>query len=64
MLRSAFHAAMNDLAFIAEARRQHLEIAEVDGARVAKIVAGAYALPPDIVKAATEAMNEAATRSE
>jgi tripartite-type tricarboxylate transporter receptor subunit TctC len=61
-LRSAFHAAMNDLAFIAEARRQHLETAEVVGARVAKIVTGAYTLPPDIVKAATEAMNEAAAR--
>src|SRR5262245_4178653 len=35
-LRSAFHAAMNDAGFLAEARRQHLQIAEVDGTRVAK----------------------------
>jgi tripartite-type tricarboxylate transporter receptor subunit TctC len=60
-LRRAFHATMNDPAFIAEARRQHLEVAEVDAARLAKIVADAYALPPDIVKAAVEAMNVATT---
>jgi tripartite-type tricarboxylate transporter receptor subunit TctC len=60
-LRRAFHATMNDPSFIAEARRQHLEIVEVDGARLAKIVADAYALPSDIVKAAVEAMNVATT---
>jgi tripartite-type tricarboxylate transporter receptor subunit TctC len=63
-LRSAFHAAMNDAGFIAEARRQHLQIAEVDGTRVAQVLSSAYALPPDIVKAATEAMNIAAARGE
>jgi tripartite-type tricarboxylate transporter receptor subunit TctC len=62
VLRAAFHAAMNDLGFIAEARRQHIEIEEVTGDRVAEIVAGAYALPPDIVKAATEAMNVTGAR--
>ena len=55
---------MNDAGFIAEARRQHLQIAEVDGTRVAKTVSGAYALPADIVKAATEAMNVAAAHGE
>jgi hypothetical protein len=52
---------MNDAGFIAEARRQHLEVAEVDGARLAKIVADAYALPADIVKAAVEAMSVTTT---
>jgi tripartite-type tricarboxylate transporter receptor subunit TctC len=60
-LRRAFHATMNDAGFIAEARRHHLEVAEVDGARLAKIVADAYALPADIVKAAVEAMSVATT---
>src|SRR5262249_45296389 len=60
-LRRSFHATVNDPSFIAEAQRQHLEIAEVDGARLAKIVADAYALPPDIVKAAVGAMNVATT---
>jgi len=58
-LRTAVSAAIRDPAFIAEASRQHLEIEEVTGERVAKIVAGAYALPPDIVKAATETMSGA-----
>ena len=63
-LRTAFHAAMSDPGFIAEAKKQHIEIKEVDGDDVAKIVADAYALPPDIVRAATEAMNVADARGE
>ena len=63
VLRSAFHAAMNDPGFIAEAKKQHLEIAEVAGDRVAKTIADAYALPPDIVKAATEAMSVTGARA-
>jgi tripartite-type tricarboxylate transporter receptor subunit TctC len=63
VLRSAFHAAMNDPGFIAEAKKQHLEIAEVAGDRVAKTIADAYALPPDIVRAATEAMSVTGTRT-
>jgi tripartite-type tricarboxylate transporter receptor subunit TctC len=64
VLRSAFHAAMNDPGFIAEAKKQHLEIAEVAGDGVAKTIADAYALPPDIVRAATEAMNVTGTRAD
>ncbi|MBO0712722.1 MAG: hypothetical protein J2P47_15735, partial [Acetobacteraceae bacterium] len=56
-LRAAFHAAMNDPGFIAEAKRQHLEIDEVAGERVAAIVAATFALPPDIAKDASEAMS-------
>jgi tripartite-type tricarboxylate transporter receptor subunit TctC len=61
-LRTAFHAAVNDPGFIAEARKQHLEVEEVAGGRVAEIVAAAYALPPDIVRAASEAMNVTGAR--
>ena len=64
VLRTAFHAAMNDPGFIAEAKKQHIEIQEVDGDHVAKIIADAYVLPADIVRAATEAMNVAGTGSE
>jgi len=53
-LRTAFHAAMNDPGFIAEAGRQHLHIQEVDGTAVEKILARAYALPPDVVKAVND----------
>jgi tripartite-type tricarboxylate transporter receptor subunit TctC len=55
-LRAAFHETMNDPAFIAEAERQHLEIAEVSGEKVADLLKAAYALPPDVVKAANESM--------
>jgi tripartite-type tricarboxylate transporter receptor subunit TctC len=55
-LRKAFHETMVDPAFIAEAERQHLEIQEVDGDRIAALLQSAYALPPDVVKAANEAM--------
>ena len=56
-LRAAFHAAMNDAGFVAEAKRQHLDIDEVAGERVAAIIAAAYALPEEVVKAANDAMN-------
>ena len=56
-LRTAFHAAMHDLGFIAQAEKQQLEIGEVTGAEVAQVVADAFAMPPDIAKAATEAMS-------
>jgi tripartite-type tricarboxylate transporter receptor subunit TctC len=55
-LRKAFHDTMNDGAFIAEAERQHLEIQEVDGDKLARLLQSAYALPPEVVKAANEAM--------
>lgn len=55
-LRKAFHETMNDPAFIAEADRQHLEIQDVDGEKVAALLKSAYQLPPDVVKAANEAM--------
>jgi tripartite-type tricarboxylate transporter receptor subunit TctC len=55
-LRQAFHETMIDPAFIAEAERQHLEIQEVDGDKVAGLLRGAYTLSPDVVKAANEAM--------
>jgi len=55
-LHKAFHETMIDPAFIAEAERQHLEIQEVDGDRIATLLKTGFALPPDVVKAANEAM--------
>jgi tripartite-type tricarboxylate transporter receptor subunit TctC len=55
-LRTAFHETMIDPAFIAEAERQHLEIKEVSGDKVADILKSAYSLSPEVVKAANEAM--------
>ncbi len=56
-LRAAFHATMNDPAFLEEAKRQKLETEEVSGERLQKILQDAFRLPADVVKAANEAMN-------
>jgi tripartite-type tricarboxylate transporter receptor subunit TctC len=55
-LRQAFHAAMNDPGFIAQAEKEGLEIRDISGARVAQILDDAFAMPPDIAKAAQGAM--------
>src|SRR5215469_18085068 len=55
-LRAAFHAAMNDPAFLADAKKQRLEVKEISGDKVAQLLTNAYAMPPDVVKAANEAM--------
>ncbi len=55
-LRAAFHAAMNDPAFIAQAEKENLEIGEVSGPDVAQILNDAFALPPDVPQAVAAAM--------
>ncbi len=55
-LRAAFHATMNDPGFLEEAKRQRLEIKELAGDKVAQIIGDAYALSPDIIQAASEAV--------
>jgi tripartite-type tricarboxylate transporter receptor subunit TctC len=64
LLRAAFHAAVNDSRFVAEAKRQHLEIEEVSGEHVAEIVAAAYAVPADVVQAAVAALHVTGARGE
>ena len=56
-LKAAFHETMNDPAFLAEAKRQKLETEEVSGDRLAQIMQDSFKLPPDVIKAANEAMN-------
>jgi hypothetical protein len=51
---------MNDPGFIAEARKQHLDILEVDGEGVLKIIEHSYSQPPEVVKSLNEAMGVAA----
>ncbi len=63
-LRAAFHAAMNDPGFIATAAKEHLEIEEIPGERVTKIVHDTFAMPADIAKAAADAMKMAGTGSD
>jgi tripartite-type tricarboxylate transporter receptor subunit TctC len=57
VLRTAFHAAMIDPQFVADAKKQHLEIKEISGDRIAEILNTSFAVPPEVVKAANDAMN-------
>lgn len=56
ILRKAFDAAVADPAFLAEAKRQSLEVDPVSGEEVAQTVREAYDLPKDVVTAAKKAM--------
>ena len=60
-LRAAFHAAITDPAFIADAERIKIEINEVDSNAVVEIIEAAYAMPPEVVQAANDAMNLSGT---
>ena len=63
-LREAFHKAMTDPAFLADAEKINIEIGEVPGAKLQAILDEAFSMPPDIVKAANEAMNLTGTSGE
>ncbi|HEX3486700.1 MAG TPA: tripartite tricarboxylate transporter substrate-binding protein [Micropepsaceae bacterium] len=63
-LKAAFHAAMADPAFLADAKKQRIEVKEVSGEKVAQLLATAFGMPPDVVKAANEAMGGAAGRGD
>jgi tripartite-type tricarboxylate transporter receptor subunit TctC len=51
-LRSAFAATMKDADFLAEAQRLQLEIDPLGGEAIARLLAGAYAAPREIVERA------------
>ena len=55
-LRTAFASAFKDPAFSEEAARARIDIDYVAGEEVARIVSRAYALPPEIVEAAKQAI--------
>jgi tripartite-type tricarboxylate transporter receptor subunit TctC len=55
-LRAAFDATMNDPAFLAEAKRQELEVRPISGAQAQVLIKEIYATPPDIVNLAIEYM--------
>jgi tripartite-type tricarboxylate transporter receptor subunit TctC len=58
-LRAAFMATMADKAFVAEAMRLGLEVRPQSGAKVEATVRAMYGAPPDVVKAAAEALRRA-----
>ena len=55
-LRDAFDATMKDQAFLADVDKFRLHLDPVRGEDVARALAGAYAMPPDVVALAREMM--------
>jgi tripartite-type tricarboxylate transporter receptor subunit TctC len=58
-LRNAFDATMKDPEFLADARRQDLDVRPVTGAEADALINQVYATSPDIVKLAAELMKDA-----
>jgi len=56
-LRKAFHEAMNDPGLKADADKSSIELEEVSGEMVTRIINEAFAMPKDVIDAANEAMN-------
>jgi tripartite-type tricarboxylate transporter receptor subunit TctC len=56
-LREAFAAIVKDPAFLADAEKAKLDVDPGSAEKVAKIIATAYASPPEIIEAANDAMN-------
>jgi tripartite-type tricarboxylate transporter receptor subunit TctC len=57
-LRAAFDATLKDPAFLADAKKQQLDITPYSGAQIDALLKDVYATPPDLVarvKAAMEA---------
>jgi len=57
-LRAAFDATMRDPAFLAEAKRQDLEVRPVAGAQADALIKDVYATPAAVVKLAVEYMKD------
>jgi tripartite-type tricarboxylate transporter receptor subunit TctC len=57
-LRAAFDATMTDPDFLADARRQDLEVRPVSGGEADALIREVYASPPEVVKLAIEVMKE------
>jgi tripartite-type tricarboxylate transporter receptor subunit TctC len=57
VMRKAFQEAVSDPAFIAQAKKERVEIHPVTAERVHQVLDRAYAMPADVVKIASEALN-------
>jgi tripartite-type tricarboxylate transporter receptor subunit TctC len=57
-LRAAFDATMRDADFLADMKRQDLEVRPVSGAEAEVLIRDIYATPPAVVKLAVEYMKE------
>jgi len=57
MLRTAFAETMRDPAFLADARKLHLDIAPVSGDEIDAVIASLYATPKDVIARARSILN-------
>ena len=57
-LRNAFETTMNDPEFLADAKRQNLDVRPLTGAEADALIKQVYTTSPDIVKLAAEFMKE------
>jgi hypothetical protein len=57
-LRAAFDATMRDPAFLADTKRQDLEVRPVSGSEADALLKEVYSTPPEIVKRAIDYMKE------
>jgi hypothetical protein len=62
-LRAAFAATMKDADFLAEAQRLQLEIDPLGGEAIARLLAGAYAAPREIVDRAAALVEPGARKT-
>ncbi len=58
VLQRAFSATMADAAFLADARRQDLEVHPMSGSEAAALLREAYATPPELVRQTIEYMKD------
>ena len=55
-LRAALQTTLNDQAFLADAKKQHLLLDPVEGEEAEKIMAQIYAAPPDLIRKAKQVL--------
>ena len=61
-LRKAFHDTMKDPAFLADTRRQQLQVDAIEGREIADRIAAAYRTPDDVVARTIAALGRSAGR--
>jgi tripartite-type tricarboxylate transporter receptor subunit TctC len=55
-LRTAFDATMKDPEFVADAKKAGLEVSPITGAEIDRLLAGIYALSPELIEKAKQVM--------
>jgi tripartite-type tricarboxylate transporter receptor subunit TctC len=61
-LRDAFDAVMKDPEFIADAKKQNLEVDPVSGPEIQALVEKIYSSPPEVIQRAKAVLDEASKK--